>query len=113
MGEGEGEGRGGVILALQAADGIHFGVDNLGVVRHVGRLLDGNVGSWPSLGLLLIMWMEMVLRLILWFGLLVQRMPCRIVLFCLVDYTCFCSCHCRGWSLAIFRWDPYSGLRQV
>ena len=37
-----------VILALQAADGIHLGVDNLGVVRHVGRLLDGNVGSRPA-----------------------------------------------------------------
>ena len=36
-----------VLLALQAADGIHLGVDNLGVVRHVGRLLDGSVGSRP------------------------------------------------------------------
>ena len=34
-----------VILALQAADGVHPGVDNLGAVRRVGRLLDGNVGS--------------------------------------------------------------------
>ena len=33
---------------LQAADGIHFGVDNLGVVRHVGRLLGGNGGSRPA-----------------------------------------------------------------
>ena len=31
-----------VILALRAADGIHLGVVNLGVVRHVDRLLDGN-----------------------------------------------------------------------
>ena len=31
----------GVILALQANDGVHLGVDNLGVARHVGRLLDG------------------------------------------------------------------------
>ena len=38
----------GGILALQAADGVHLGVDNLGVVRHVGRLLDGNVGSRPA-----------------------------------------------------------------
>ena len=38
----------GVILALQAADGVHRGVDNLGVVRQVGRLLDGNVGSCPA-----------------------------------------------------------------
>ena len=38
----------GVILALQAADGIHLSVDNLGVVRHVGRLLDGNVGPRPA-----------------------------------------------------------------
>ena len=30
-----------VILALQSADAVHIGVDNLGVVRHVGRLLDG------------------------------------------------------------------------
>ena len=37
-----------VILALQAADGVHLGVDNLGVVRHVGRLLDGNAGSRPA-----------------------------------------------------------------
>ena len=37
-----------VFLALQAADGIHFGVDNLNVVRHVGRLLDGNVTSRPA-----------------------------------------------------------------
>ena len=29
-----------VILALQSADAVHIGVDNLGVVRHVGRLLD-------------------------------------------------------------------------
>ena len=38
----------GVILGLQAADGIHVGVDNLSVVRHVGRLLDGNVCSRPA-----------------------------------------------------------------
>ena len=38
---------GGVILALQAAHCIHLVVDNQGVVRHVGRLLDGNVGSRP------------------------------------------------------------------
>ena len=31
----------GVILALQASCGVHLGVDNLNVVRHVGRLLDG------------------------------------------------------------------------
>ena len=43
----------GLILVLQAADGVHFGVDNLNVVdnlsvvRHVGRLFDGNVGSRP------------------------------------------------------------------
>ena len=39
---------GGGILALQAADGIHLGVDNTGVVRHVGRLLEGNAGSRPA-----------------------------------------------------------------
>ena len=37
----------GVILALQAGDGIHLGVDNLGVVRHVGRILDGKLPSRP------------------------------------------------------------------
>ena len=31
----------GVILALQTSSAVHLGVDNLGVVRHVGRLLDG------------------------------------------------------------------------
>ena len=35
----------GVVLALQANDGVHLGVDNLGVVRHVGRLLDGRTAS--------------------------------------------------------------------
>ena len=35
----------GVSLALQADDGIHFGADNLGVVRHVGRLLDSRAAS--------------------------------------------------------------------
>ena len=37
----------GVILALQANDGVHLGVDNLGVVRHVGRHLgrDMAIGS--------------------------------------------------------------------
>ena len=30
---------GGVILALQSSSAVHLGVDNLGVVRHVGRLL--------------------------------------------------------------------------
>ena len=28
----------GVVLALQSAEAVHVGVDNLGVVRHVGRL---------------------------------------------------------------------------
>ena len=37
----------GVILALQADDGVHLGVDNLGVVRHVGRIVDGRVSSRP------------------------------------------------------------------
>ena len=34
-----------VILALQASEAVHFGVDNLNVVRHVGRLLDGVLPS--------------------------------------------------------------------
>ena len=36
-----------VILALQACGAVHLGVDNLGVVRHVGRLLDGCRGPIP------------------------------------------------------------------
>ena len=39
----------GVILALQASRGVHLGVDNLNVVRHVGRLLDGDIGALPFL----------------------------------------------------------------
>ena len=38
---------GGVILALQSSDAVHLGVDSLGVVRHVGRLLNGHHGSTP------------------------------------------------------------------
>ena len=38
----------GVIFALQADDGVHLGVDNLGVVRHVGRLLDGKTAFRPA-----------------------------------------------------------------
>ena len=30
----------GVILDLQSSDAVHVGVDSLGVVRHIGRLLD-------------------------------------------------------------------------
>ena len=37
----------GVILALQTSSAVHLGVDNLGVVRHVGRLLDGCRGPIP------------------------------------------------------------------
>ena len=37
----------GVILALQSSDAAHLGVDNLGAVRHVGRLLNGQRGSIP------------------------------------------------------------------
>ena len=37
----------GVILVLQASCGVHLGVDNLNVVRHVGRLLDNNLGARP------------------------------------------------------------------
>ena len=53
----------GVILALRANDGVHLGVDNLGVVRHVGRLLDGRGTSRPD---------ELVKDLIL----LIERMLC-------------------------------------
>ena len=37
----------GVILALEASRAVHIGVDNLGVVQHVGRLLDGCRGPVP------------------------------------------------------------------
>ena len=37
----------GVILALQSSGAVHLGVDNHGVVRHVGRLLDGRHGPVP------------------------------------------------------------------
>ena len=37
----------GVILALQSNQAVHVGVDNLGVVRHVSRLLDGLPPSIP------------------------------------------------------------------
>ena len=36
----------GVTVALQANDGVHLGVDNLGVVRHVGP--DGKTTSRPA-----------------------------------------------------------------
>ena len=38
----------GVILVSQGNDGVHLGVDNLRVVRHVGRLLDGKTASRPA-----------------------------------------------------------------
>ena len=34
-------------MALQSSSAVHLGVDNLGVVRHVGRLLDGCHGPVP------------------------------------------------------------------
>ena len=34
-------------LALQSSRAVHIGVDNLGVVRHIGRLLDGCCGTKP------------------------------------------------------------------
>ena len=37
----------GVIFALQSSGAVHLGVDNVGDVRHVGRLLDGRHGSVP------------------------------------------------------------------
>ena len=37
----------GVILALQATNAVHLGVDNLNVVRHVDRFLDGSSGLRP------------------------------------------------------------------
>ena len=38
----------GVILALQCSSAVHLGVDNLNVVRHVSRILDGRVACRPS-----------------------------------------------------------------
>ena len=37
----------GVILALHSFDAVHLGVDDLNVVGHVARLLDGRAGSCP------------------------------------------------------------------
>ena len=37
----------GVVLALQSSCAVHLGVDNLGVVRHVGRLIDDCRGPVP------------------------------------------------------------------
>ena len=36
-----------MVLALQATNAVHLGVDNLNVVRHVDRLLDGLSGVRP------------------------------------------------------------------
>ena len=36
-----------VILALQCSSAVHLGVDNLNVVRHVSRILDGRAGRKP------------------------------------------------------------------
>ena len=37
----------GVILALQCSSAVHLGVDNLNVVRHVSRVLEGRVSCRP------------------------------------------------------------------
>ena len=37
----------GVNLALQCSSAVHLGVDNLNVVRHVSRILDGRVTCRP------------------------------------------------------------------
>ena len=44
---GGGRERGGLFIALQTSRAVHLGVDNPGVVRHVGRLLDGCRGPVP------------------------------------------------------------------
>ena len=36
-----------MVLALQATNAVHLGVDNLNIVPHVGRLLDGLSGVRP------------------------------------------------------------------
>ena len=35
-------------LAFEGSSAVHLGVDNLNVVRHVARILDGGVGNKPS-----------------------------------------------------------------
>ena len=37
----------GVVLALQGAAGVHLGVDNLNVVRHVARIISGRKEGRP------------------------------------------------------------------
>ena len=37
----------GVILAVQSSSAVHLGVDNLNVVRHVSRLLEGRISGKP------------------------------------------------------------------
>ena len=44
----------GVILALQAAAAVHVGVDNLNVVRYVGRLIEGFLLDTKRWGLALV-----------------------------------------------------------
>ena len=55
-----------VIPALQCSSAIHLGVDNLNVVRHVSRILDGRVACRPfeltSGGDLLTVVEKMILR---------------------------------------------------
>ena len=34
-------------LAFEGSSAVHLGVDNLNVVRHVARILDGGVGNKP------------------------------------------------------------------
>ena len=38
----------GIVLALQTSRAVHLGVDNLDVVRHVGRLLDDRRSPCPA-----------------------------------------------------------------
>ena len=35
------------MIALQCSSAVHLGVDNLNVVRHVSRVLDGRVACRP------------------------------------------------------------------
>ena len=37
----------GVILAFEGSSAVDLGVDNLSVVRHVARILDGGAGNKP------------------------------------------------------------------
>ena len=79
-----------VILALQSSGALHLGVDKLGVVRHVGRLLDGLHGSVPfelvNDGDLLLLLESFMLVGLTRFGLLRLRVMSMRVWFLMVEF---------------------------